>query len=251
MLLPIGLAVGSVLSLINHLDHDKKEKEYNQFKVAVTLNVDDIQSTLEHSLLLGSRDTQTALGRKNAQTVRLFLQGSISPGGSGLEFTEKRVPSFPAEEKPLLSYTDIEGVEKDKFIFVVIEIMEAKSKGDSSKLAITPSVVRSLIEEKPLHNIRFVFTPATLSAAQHAEQLSKLTLTRKQELTKLFVLKTQPSVDVADKNDWRSLNADSKHTEITHPVLLETPVTQITEAHLKGTLKAADQLRNLLLKEAN
>lgn len=250
MILPLGLLVGTILSVINHLDHDKKEKEHNQFKVAVALNADDIKTGMERSLLIGERSETTEFGRKNTQTVRLFLQGSVSPAGSGLIFTEKRALSVNGDA-PFVSYVDIPGINEDEILLVVIELVDKKSKGDASKLGLTPSLIRSLIDEKPLKTIRFVFTPTTRSAEEHANALSELTLKKKNKLAKVIVLKTQPEVAISDLNDWKHLTASTEHIEITHPALHATEIEVITDAHLAATLKATNQLRTLLLKEAN
>ena len=250
MILPIGLIAGTVLSLINHLDHDKKEKEHNQFKVAVALNAADIKTAMERPLLLGERSETTEFGRKNTQTARLFLQGSVSPAGSGLIFSEKRALSVNGDS-PFVSYVDIPGINEDEIILVVIELVDKKSKGDASKLGLTPSLIRSLIDEKPLKTIRFVFTPTMRSAEEHANSLSELILEKKQTLDKVIVLKTQPEVSVTDTNDWTSLTQSEERIELTHPVLHATAVDTISDTHLEATLNATDQLRTYLLKAAN
>lgn len=250
MILPIGLIAGTVLSLINHLAHDKKEKEYEQYKVAVALNAKDIQTGMERSLLIGERSESTERGRNNAQTVRRFLQGSVSPAGSGLIFTETRSLSATGDS-PIVSYVDIPGVNKDDFLLIVIELVGKKSKGDAAKLGLTPSLIRSLIDEKPLNTIRFVFSAETLDAAQHATALSPLIFEKKQTLDKVIVLKTQSEVSVSDANDWKQLNTSTKFKEITHPVLLESAAENISTDQLDATLRATDQLRTLILEQAN
>lgn len=251
MLLPIGLAVGSVLSLINHLAQDSDEKDQLQFKVAIGLNAKDIKAGMERSLLIGERSAHTKLGRKNAQTVRRFLQGSVSPAGSGLVFKETRALSVKGDS-PIVSYVDIPGINANEIVLVVIELMAKKSTGDAAKLGLTPSLIRSLIDEKPLKTIRFVFTPETLNATQHVENLSALILEKEQQIDKAIVLKTQDEVSVSDANDWKHLTTSTDHIEITHPVLLTSATDAgISQALIDATLRATDQLRSLVLEQAN
>ncbi|MFC5050335.1 hypothetical protein ACFPK9_06900 [Rubritalea spongiae] len=258
MLLPIGLAAGTILSLINHLKQNEKQEEHNQYKVAVALNAKDIETGMQRALLLGERTLDTDIGRANLQSASRFIQGSVSPGGTGQQFDNSH--RLKHDGHPInLSFVDIEGVQENDFTVVVIELSHKKSKGDAAILGLTPSVIRSLAEAQPLNTLRFVLTPYTQSTDAHAAQISKELLNRKQSLNKLLVLKTQDSVGISDLFDWVSTSDNSKpvelesstHLEITHPALLAEPVDSISPAQVIATLKAADQLRNLLLRAAN
>ncbi|MGJ8672108.1 hypothetical protein [Rubritalea sp.] len=258
MLLPIGLAVGSVLSLVNHLRHNEKQEEHNQYKVAIALNAKDIETGMKHALLLGNRSLETEIGRSNIESASRLIQGAVSPGGTGQQFDNTNTVRVDGHMLRL-SYVDIPGVQKNDFTIVVIELDQNKSRGDAAILGLTPSVIRALAEAKPLTTLRFVLTPFSQSADVHAAQIQKELLSRGQQIEKLIILRTQDSVDLTDTVDWVSLTEKSvpietegkTKLEITHPALLAESVESISPAQVKMTLKAADQLRNLLLKAAN
>ena len=260
MILPIGLVVGTVTSLVNHLSQNEKKEAQLEFQVAVALNAKDIASTMDHALLLGTRTNATELGRNNTQTVSRFIQGSVSPGGTGIQFKEVNLKSA-GDQKLRLAYADIFGAEENEFVAVVIELVGEQGKADAAKLGLTPSLIRSLADASPNYSLRFVLSPETQSAQQHAASLRKNTLSsKKQKIHKVIVLKEQDNVAITDPNDWKILasspaqlasKSESNLIEITHPVLRREPTEAITTEHSKATLKAADQLRMLILKLAN
>ena len=260
MILPVGLVIGTVTSLVNHLRQNEEKEAQLEFQVAVALNAKDIEITMDRALLLGQRNLTTELGRNNTQTVSRFIQGSVSPGGTGIQFTETNINSA-GNRKIKLAYADIIGAKKNDFVAVVIELVGEKGKADAAKLGLTPSLIRSLSEAKPTHSLRFVLSPETQSAKKHAESLRNNTLeSNKQRIHKVIVLKQQDEVEISDPNDWKILastpaqlasKSESNFINITHPVLRQEPTEQITPEFSKATLKAADQLRVLLLKLAN
>jgi hypothetical protein len=260
MILPIGLVIGSITSVVHHLRQNEEKESQQEFQVAVALNANDIESAMTHSLLIGKRNIATEVGRNNILAVNRFIQGAVSPGGTGLQFTEVNITTH--EQKKLrLAYTDIEGFKKNEFVVLVIELVGKKGKSDAAKLGITPSLIRSLAEAKPLYSLRFVLSPETQSADQHAQSLRKHTLSsQKQRLHKVIVLKEQNEVKITDPNDWNisassptqlASNSEQNSIEITHPVLRKEAAKEISPEFSKATLKAADQLRVLLLKLAN
>lgn len=258
MLLPIGLAAGTVLSLINHLRQNEKQEEHNQYKVAIALNAKDIESGMQRALLLGERTLDTEIGRSNIQSTSRFIQGTVSPGGTGQQFDNSHRIRHNGHLLTL-SYVDVPGVQKNDFTVVVIELDRPKSKGDAAILGLSSSVIRSLAEANPLQTIRFVLSPFTQSAEDHAKQIQNELLESKQSLQKLLVLKTQDTVDLSDSAIWvdasnkaAAIDLESANTfEVTHPSLLAEPAETITDSQAKATLKAADQLRHLLLEAAN
>lgn len=260
MILPIGLVIGTVTSVVNHLRQNEEKEAQLEFQVAVALNAKDIDSTMERSLLIGKRHTATDVGRNNIQAVNRFIQGSVSPGGTGIQFTETNIKSAD-NRKIKLAYADVPGTKKNDFVVLVIELIGEKGRADAAKIGLTPSLIRSLTEAEPLYSLRFVLSPETKNAKQHAETLRNHTLTsHKQEIRKVIVLKEQENVDITDPNDWKILasnpaqvaaNSESHFINITHPVLRKDSTAQISPEFRKATLKAADQLRVLLLKLAN
>ncbi len=260
MILPIGLVIGTVTSVVNHLRQNEEKEAQLEFQVAVALNAKDIEITMDRALLLGKRRLTTEQGRNNIQTTNRFLQGSVSPGGTGIQFTETSI-DVGGNNKLKLAYADIEGAKKNEFIAVVIELVGEKGQADAAKLGLTPSLIRSLSEANPTYTLRFVLSPESQSAKQHAQSLREHTLTsEKQEFRKVIVLKQQEEVDISDLNDWKILasspallvaKSEARLLDITHPVLRKESTDQITPEFSKATLKAADQLRVLILKLAN
>lgn len=258
MLLPIGLAAGTILSLVNHLRQNEKQEEHNQYKVAIALNAKDIETGMERALLLGSRSLDTEIGRSNILSASRFIQGTVSPGGTGQQFENSQAIKHNGSLLKL-SYVDVIGVQKNDFTIVVIELDRPKSKGDAAILGLTPSVIRSLAEASPLNSIRFVLTPFTQSADKHQAQIQNQLLKGKQNIQNLIVLRTQNSVEMSDSISWvqtpnktAPIDFESQSVfDITHPALLAEPVEKVSPAQIKTTLTAADQLRNLLLRAAN
>ncbi len=260
MILPIGLVVGTITSVVNHLRQNEEKESQLEFQVAVALNAKDIEITMDRALLLGKRSLATEQGRNNTQTVSRFIQGSVSPGGTGIQFTETNINSA-GNRKLKLAYADIVGAKKNEFVAVVIELVGEKGQADAAKLGLTPSLIRSLSEAKPTYTLRFVLSPETQSAKQHAQSLRKNTLSSdKQKIRKVIVLKEQNDVKITDPNDWKLIasepvklasKSEVNFLEITHPVLRKKTNKEITPEFSKATLKAADQLRVLLLKLAN
>ncbi|MEO1858182.1 MAG: hypothetical protein ABGY95_12570 [Rubritalea sp.] len=260
MILPIGLVIGTVTSVINHLRQNEEKEAQLEFKVAVALNAKDIQIAMERAQLLGERNLSTKLGRKNTSSVSRFIQGSVSPGGTGIQFTKANT-NASGENQLQLAYADIEGAKKNEFVAVVIELIGEKGQADTAKLGLTPSLIRSLAEANPTYTLRFILSPETQSASKHAQSLRRNTLSsEKQKLHKVIVLKEQDSVDISDPNDWKTLASRPAHLasmsnsnflEITHPVLRKQPTGRISPELSKATLKAADQLRMLILKLAD
>jgi hypothetical protein len=260
MILPIGLVVGSITSVVHHLRQNEEKESQKEFQVAVALNADDIESAMTLSLLIGKRNITTEMGRNNIQAVNRFIQGAVSPGGIGLQFTGVNITTN-GQKKLSLAYTDIEGDKKNEFVVLVIELIGEKGKSDAAKIGLSPSLIRSLAGDKPLYSLRFVLSPETLSASQHAQSLRKHTLSsRKQILHKVIVLKEQDVVNITDPNDWKiSAASPTQHAskseqssiEITHPILLMEDTNEISPEFSKATLKATDQLRLLLLKFAS
>ncbi|WP_377178501.1 hypothetical protein [Rubritalea tangerina] len=260
MLLPVGLALGTVTSLFHHLRQNEEEQAQEQFQVAVTLNAPHIDSGIERALILGTRNTSTPLGRRNTQSARKFIQGATSPGGTGLSFHEVN-SSLHGEETIKLSYTDIPGAEKDSFLVVVIELAGSKSKGAAVKLGITPSLIRSLLESSNFKSIRFVLTPEQASPAQHAKQLGKSVFKHDQSIACLLVIKEQESVSINDINDWSLVDSNLPVSQmlsqqsppflaITHPILESSPLNELTPAISTAALNATEQLRKLILQAA-
>lgn len=260
MLIPIGLAVGTVTSLVNHLSKNKEEEAQEQFKVAVELNAKDIENALKKSLIFGKRNLDSEIGLSNTESVKRFIQGDVSPGGTGQQWQSAKIAT--TQNKTIkLSYTDIVGSNEDDIVAVVIELVSEKSKADASKIAITPAIIRSLLKEKPLSTIRFVLTPITQSANTHAEDLKRVTLKYDQKLLHTIVLKEQETVELSDVDDWKDLHSNTTasqlitngetNLEITHSVLRRAEISDISPQHGQSTLDAAAQLRALILKAAN
>ena len=260
MILPIGLVVGSITSVVHHLRQNDEKEAQLEFQVAVAINADDIESAMDRSLLIGKRNIATEVGRNNTQAVNRFIQGTVSPGGTGIQFTETNITSN-GQKKLKLTYTDIAGIKENEFVVLVIELVGEKGPADAAKIGLTPSLIRSLTAEKPLYSLRFVLSPETQSASKHAQSLRKNTLTsKKQKIRKVIVLKEQSDVKITDPNDWKLIvsepvklasKSEANFLEITHPVLRKKATQEITPEFSKATLKAADQLRLLLLKLAN
>ena len=259
MLLPIGLAVGTITSLVHHLRQNDENESQEEYTVAVVLNAKDLQSAMEHALLFGKRNLTTEIGRTNTQAVRRSIQGVVSPGGTGLQFTEEKSVSADGENFKR-TFTEIQGSNKHDIVAVVIELVGERGAADAAKLGIAPAVIRSLSEAQPLSSIRFILTPETLSPSDHASSLAATFPNNKKKIKKLIVLKEQESVQISDIDGWKSTDSNTSANqlleaqpfiEITHPVLLKKPVEIISTEFTKSTLEAADQLRNIILKAAN
>lgn len=259
ILLPIGLAVGTVTSIIHHLRQNEEAESQKEFKVAVALNAKDISTGMQHALILGRRKLDSKIGRKNAQAAIRFIQGAVSPAGTGMQFTEKKVFSVDAKNFQL-AYTDIPGSTEENIVAVVIETVGGKTKAEAAKLGISSSLIRSLTEAQPRNTIRFVLTPNAATAQEHAKSLTVNTLSADQKIVKTIVLKAQDEVKISDANNWKLTNPNSSalssitgatFAEITHPILLSEPISEITPSQSKAALKAADQLRNIVLTAAN
>lgn len=259
MLLPIGLAVGTVTSLVHHLRQNDENESQNEYNVAVALNAKDLKSAMDHALLFGKRNLSTQIGRTNAHAVQRSIQGVVSPGGTGLQFTEEKSFSS-AGDNVKRAFTEIQGTNKNNIVAVVFETVGERGASDAAKLGIAPSVIRSLSEAQALSSIRFVLTPETLTAEQHAQSLKSTLHEGKQKLTQLIVLKEQTELQISDVDGWKSSHANlpanelletQNFVEITHPVLLKKTTESISPEFTQATLKAADQLRNIILKAAN
>lgn len=260
MLLPIGIAVGSITSLVNHLSKNQEAEAQEEYKVAVALNAKDITNAMKKSLLFGKRNLTSEIGLTNTESVKRFIKGDVSPGGTGQQWEDAKVTT--SNNRTIkLSYTDIQGADKDQIIAVVIELVGKKNKADTSKIAITPAVIRSLLKEKPLTTIRFVLTPSTGSASQHAEEIRRVSLKKNQTLLHTIVLKEQDEVKLSDTDEWKNLHSNTSASqliedgkselEITHSVLRRAEISEVSPQHSQATLDAAAQLRTLILKAAN
>ncbi|SHJ62283.1 hypothetical protein SAMN02745181_2202 [Rubritalea squalenifaciens DSM 18772] len=278
MLLPIGLAVGTITSLVQHLRKDQIEQEQAAFKVAVELNVQDIGTAMDGALVIGERNMESELGRKNIRSTRRFIEGVVSPGGTGLQF--QKVKSTNIDEKTVYqSYVDITKYQKDKLenkvlplkqerqvIAVLIELEGEKTRGNAAKLAIIPSVIRSLAEFKPETTLRFILAPARKDLSGHLADTRQQLLGEKETLLALIVLKEKPDATAAEANDWTTLSGDPQlletlksntqftqspgsplSAELTHPALLNEKAQEITEPQVNVALTAASQLRDMLM----
>lgn len=266
MLLPIGLIVGTVTSLTQALRKDKEEQEQKQYQIAVELNAEDIRTGMERALLIGERSMHSEIGRENIRTTRRFIQGVVSPAGTGLQFT--KVKSTNVDEKTVYqTYVDIPGREPEKIIAILIEMEGEKNKGNAAKLAIIPSVIRSLAEYKPRYTLRFVLAPEKKDSQDHFTDISIQLLSPKDQLLALITLREKDKVSIQEDNDWTlqtgnqallnymqgkaEISIDTPTTltaDITHPALHTEQVETITDPQVKATLTAASQLRDMLMQ---
>jgi len=148
MILPIGLIIGTVTSLVQHLRKDQIEKEQAEFQVGVELNMRDLKSAMQNAQDLGIRDPLTEAGRKNLRTTSRFIQGAISPGGTGLQFSKTKSSNISGQTL-FFNHTLIKGSNKKQTVVIAIELPGGKTKGNISKIALFPSLVRSLIDSEP------------------------------------------------------------------------------------------------------
>lgn len=255
MLLPVGLAVGTITGLYQHLRKDQTEQEQAEFKVATDLNVNDLYSVMRNARDLGTRDPSSEIGRKNIRTANRFIQSIISPGGTGQQFSKTKLSNIDGQTL-YLNHTDIKGTNPSQVVAVVIELEGSNTKGNTTKLAIFPSLVRSLLEAKPNKTIRFILTPQNQPLEQITNQIQRKLIARGETLASLILLREKPTVSTADSDDWTLLDGKpvtqtTTKSIITHTVLHNTPAgPQITQSHQNATLQAATKLKALIIELA-
>lgn len=262
VILPIGLLVGTITSLVQHLRKDSQAQDQQQFQSPTSLNAADIRKSMQASLLLGKRETTSIPGRKHLTTTRRFIEGDVSPAGTGHQFISKPMLSIDGQTIPL-SYVDLPGKKPKNIIAIIIELPGESGKGDSAKLSITPALIHALTQHNGSHTLRFVLSPITADADTHYQHLKRLTLSSDERLLSTIVLKLCDLLPLDAELQWMlsdgsspslqqslaaHLNADSPlNLAITHPVLMRRTNMPIADRDADDCLIAAEQLRKLLL----
>ncbi|WP_205619018.1 hypothetical protein [Rubritalea marina] len=255
MLLPIGLGIGTVTSLVQHLRKADAEESQDEFTVSQEINQEEITLSLNHARLLGPRNIQHSASTKNIQTTKNYLQGSVSPGGVGLGFNEAITP-VEAYRSLRTSYSVIPGRNTQRATTIIIELSGEKNDAEAAKLAIMPSVIRSLATVEAQQSIIFVLSPVTGSAQQHLNLLKKLNSFPAKTITATLVIKSSPNITLDYTDQWFNTETPSKplHLDINndnHVTLSHVALSNDLNNQDTLLFQAAKSLRSLILQVAN
>lgn len=259
LILPIGLAIGTVTSVVQHLKQHEEENSSEAFTVAVPLNLADIKSGMRGSLSLGSRHQRSELGQRNIQSTRRFIESTVSPAGTGLQFIDKKLHNL-GEKNSLITYADIKGSNKKALTCVVVELVGESNTGDAARISIAASLMRALSDAKPNHSLRFILTPSSLESAQHLKEIKLSVLQSGETIERLVLLRANdqgspPSEWVHSMGEKAGQVVDPQTSQqlltITHAALRHGPADSFSDEHVQSALLAAEQLRHLILSIAH
>ena len=255
MLLPVGLGIGTVTSLVQHLRKSDMEESQERFTVTEEITLNDLLLSYKHAQLIGDRRLEVKANSRNIQTAKNFIQGSVSPGGVGLTFTDNHTPRVGYESLKT-AHVEIPGRNPKQAIAIVIELAGPRSQAEAIKLALTPPLMRSLANTEAQQSIYVVLSPLQTSPEEHQKILQKLW--SKTQLTTTVVVKTSPTLELDYHDQWFELQHPTKGytatkaahlasaTSISHPSLSDSASNP--ESMIYPTCQ---ELRALVIQLAN
>lgn len=255
MLLPIGLGIGTVTSLVQHLRKSDMEESQDRFTVTEEISLNDLLLSYKHAQLIGDRRLELSQNGRNIQTAKNFIQGSVSPGGVGLVFTDNNTPKAGYQSLKT-AHAEIPGRNPKQAIAIVIELAGPASQAEAIKLALTPPLLRSLANTEAQKSIYIVLSPVQTSPTEHQDILQKLW--SKTQITSTIVLKTSPKLKLDYHDQWFDLQQPkvaftmnkaahiATATCISHPCLADA-----ANAPEDMIFSACNELRALILQLAN
>ncbi len=200
MLIPVGLAVGVVTSLVSHLKKDVAANELKRF--SQELDLERLTDTVDKiTSYIGDRSLDSEAGRLAMRQMSSFLQGELSPQNSGLQV--HRDTGIPVEGRLWYHYwVNIEGKQSNNIHLVLTHYNGPKDTGESAKLAALISVAQSLGAETPEHSIRFVFAPTKPPLDIFTEQAKLRCLLPSENCIQTTVIQTNQHTELDTPDDW-------------------------------------------------
>lgn len=257
MLLPIGLGVGTVTSLVQHLRKANADERQDEFTISSAIDASELEQSYERAQLIGARSIESPAAIRNIQTLKNFIQGSVSPGGVGLKFTDILTPA-EGYRSIKTSYADVLGRNPNFVTNVVIELAGEKSAAEAAKLAIATNVISSLASIECQQTLRFILSPMSTSATEHAALAETIKAKRNEASTTTVVIKTTPSIELNYTNGWFDTMAPTEmlqvNTSVTEAqaITISHPSLSLTYQNRHQALEnAANELRELLIQLAN
>lgn len=252
MLIPIGLSVGVVTSLVSHLKKDKEANEVERFSQELNLErlADAVDKMTEY---IGERSLESEPHRQAMRQMSSFIQGELSPQNSGLEVYRDK--GIPVEGRLWYHYwVNIEGKQSNNVHLVLTNYDGTRDTGESAKLATIMSVAQSLGAEIPPHSIRFVFAPQQLPTAELVKQAKLRCLLPSENCKHVTLVQTSQTNSLDSPDGWFPVSGVSaeemseKLSVITHSSLTLGNNSAIPANRAAALLKAASLLRKRLLR---
>jgi len=164
LILPLGIAVGSIWGLHRHFT---KQKE-NTFKVSQEINVDGIKSDLTiYTKYISKRGFDSAVERDALGRASVSVEGEIDFLNSTLRTKQKDSANYYISHERIwhTHWVDITGRSKDCVVIAVAYQGDA-TVGGAGKLAVMFSLVKAFAEDKFDKTLRFAFIPKQLPAEE-------------------------------------------------------------------------------------
>ena len=253
MILPIGLAVGVVTSLVSHLRQDQKANEVVKFSQSIDLE-SLTDSANKMTTYIGERHLESEEGQLTMLQMASFLQGELSPQNSGLVVHKDK--GFPLEGRLWYHYwVNIEGKQSNNIHLVLTNYDGPKDTGESAKIASLIALIQSLGAETPSQSIRFVFAPKAQALDALIKEARLRCLLPEENCIRTTVIQTCDNVSLDADNDWfelpqaaelASVQGESTTTLISHPTLMTGSQKDLTEHRAKALFSATAKLRETL-----